>query len=152
MTNTVKNGDTVTLHYKGTFNDGTEFDSSYSRGEPMTVTVGTGQLISGFDQALEGMTEGDNKSISLSPEEAYGEADPENVTQLEKSVFPDDFEFSNGTVVPLMGPGGQQFLATITDSTEDTVTFDLNHPMAGKELNFDIEVVSIGESETTNED
>ena len=152
MTNTVKNGDTVTIHYKGTFDDGTEFDSSYSKGEPMTVTVGTGQLISGFDKALDGMTEGETKSISLTSDEAYGPANPENVTTLEKNVFPEDFEFENGRVVPLMGPGGQQFLATITESTDNDVTFDLNHPMAGKDLNFDIEVLEIKTTETESED
>jgi len=146
MTNVVKSGDTVTIHHKGTFNDGTEFDSSYSKGEPMTVTVGTGQLISGFDKALDGMEEGETKSISLTPDEAYVDANPENTTDLEKNLFPEDFEFTEGRVVPLMGPGGQQFLATITESNDDVVTFDLNHPMAGKELNFDIEVLSIAES------
>ena len=93
MTNVVKSGDTVTIHYKGTFNDGTEFDSSYTKGEPMTVTVGSGQLISGFDDALNGMEEGETKSISLGPDEAYGDVDPERFTELETSVFPDDFEF-----------------------------------------------------------
>lgn len=147
MTNVVKSGDTVTIHYKGTFNDGTEFDSSYTKGEPMTVTVGSGQLISGFDDALNGMEEGETKSISLGPDEAYGDVDPERFTELETSVFPDDFEFETGRVVPLLGPGGQQFLGTITESNEKVVTFDLNHPMAGKELNFDIEVLSIADRE-----
>ena len=151
MTNTIKDGDTVTLHYRGTLNDGSEFDSSYERG-PMTVTVGSGQLISGFDKALGGMKEGETKSVSLSPEEAYGEANPENTTELEKNLFPEDFDFENGQVVPLMGPGGQQFLATITESNDATVTFDLNHPMAGKDLNFDIEVLTIGESGEEDED
>lgn len=151
-TTTVEAGNTVTLHYKGTLNDGTEFDSSYTR-DPMQVLVGSGQLISGFDNALVGMTEGQTKTFTLTPDEAYGDTDPDNVADIGKDMFPEDFDFDDGRVIPLMGPGGQQFLATITSSDDDTVTVDLNHPMAGKDLTFAVEVLTVGETvqdETTD--
>jgi FKBP-type peptidyl-prolyl cis-trans isomerase 2 len=146
MTKTVENGNTVTLHYKGTLEDGTEFDSSYARGEPMTVTTGAGQLIEGFDRELTGMTEGDSKTFTLEPAEAYGERDDAATTELDRAVFPDDFEFTSGMTVPLMGPGGQSFLATLTEIAEETITADLNHPMAGKSLTFEVEVLSVDEA------
>ena len=148
MTNvTVNKGNVVTLHYRGTLNDGSEFDSSYDRDEPMTVTVGSGQLISGFDKALEGMSQGETKRITLSPDEAYGERNPEATTVLERSIFPEDFVLEKDMVVPLDGPGGRSYLATLTELNDDTVTADLNHPMAGKDLTFEIEVLEI---ETTS--
>jgi peptidylprolyl isomerase len=151
MTNKVKSGDSVTLHYRGTLEDGTEFDSSHDR-EPMTVSVGSGQLIKGFDSALNGMTEGETKTVTIPATEAYGDTNPDNVTDVDKDQFPDDFEFTEGRVVPLMGPGGQQFLATITGGTDTTVSMDLNHPMAGKSLTFEIEVLTIGETDTETDD
>ena len=142
-TTTVTKGNVVTLHYKGTLNDGSEFDSSYERNEPMTVTVGSGQLISGFDKALEGMSEGETKRFTLTPDEAYGDHNPEATTVLERSIFPDDFTLEKDMVVPLDGPGGRSYLATLTELNEDTVTADLNHPMAGKDLTFEVEVLEI---------
>lgn len=140
---TVTKGNVVTLHYRGTLDDGSEFDSSYKRDEPMTVTVGSGQLISGFDKALEGMTQGETKRFTLSPDQAYGEHNPEATTTLERSIFPEDFPLEKDMVVPLDGPGGRSYLATLTELNEDTVTADLNHPMAGKDLTFEIEVLEI---------
>ena len=142
-TNTTVKGSTVTLHYRGTLDDGTEFDSSYNRGEPMTVTVGAGQLIEGFDSALSGMGEGDTKTFTLPPEEAYGDRDEDATTNLSRGVFPDDFEFTAGMTVPLTGPGGQPFLATITEVTDEEVVAALNHPMAGKNLTFEVEVLTV---------
>tara|TARA_R110000824_G_scaffold8888_4_gene40320 strand:+ start:1024 stop:1485 length:462 start_codon:yes stop_codon:yes gene_type:complete len=149
MTKTIENGNTVTLHYKGTLEDGTEFDSSYTRGDPITVTVGTGELIQGFDSALEGMTEGGTKVFTLTPEEAYGDHNPEANTTLERSVFPEDFEFNAGMTVPLTGPGGRNFLATVTEVNDDTIIADLNHPMAGKNLTFEVEVLTV-DNETSD--
>ena len=139
----VKSGNFVTLHYKGTLEDGTEFDSSYGRGDPMTVAVGQGHLIKGFDDAVQGMTKGETKTFTIPAAEAYGEADPEATTVLEKNLFPNDFEFSEGLVVPLAGPDGNPFPAVITEISESTVTADLNHPMAGKDLTFEVEVLEI---------
>ena len=149
-TTNITTGNTVTLHYKGTLDDGTEFDSSYERGEPMTVTVGTGALIEGFDNALAGLTEGETKTFTLTPSEAYGERDEDANTTLNKDVFPDDFEFTEGMTVPLAGPGGQPFIATITEIKDTEVVADLNHPMAGKNLTFTVEILNVTTSETTD--
>ena len=150
MTKIVETGNTVTLHYKGTLNDGSQFDSSYDRGEPMTITLGSGQLIEGFEKALNGMSEGETKTLTLASEEAYGDRDPSANVTLEKEIFPEDFEFTEGMNVSLTGPGGQPFVATITEIADENVTADFNHPMAGKDLTFEIEVLNI--EETTNED
>jgi peptidylprolyl isomerase len=146
MTNkAVSVGDTVTLHYRGTLDDGTEFDSSYERGEPMNVTVGSGNLISGFDSALHGMSQGETKTFTLSPDEAYGDHHPERATTIARTVFPEEVDLSNGSKVPLQGPEGMTFLATVTESTDNEVSFDLNHPMAGKTLTFEVEVLTVGD-------
>jgi len=144
-TSTIDTGAKVTLHYKGTLNDGTQFDSSYDRGEPMTVTVGTGQLITGFEEALQGMTTGESKTFTLDPANAYGDRNPEAVTELEKSIFPEDMELEVGVTLPLLNEEGQQFLATVSQVGETTITADLNHPLAGEDLTFNIEVLEIGE-------
>jgi len=150
-TTTVTDGTTVTLHYTGTFDDGTEFDNSRTRGEPVVVTVGGGQLISGFNDALIGMATGETKTFRLGPDEAYGESDPDRNTTLEKTMFPDDFECEAGLTIPLTGPQGQPFLTTLTEVADTTITVDLNHPMAGKTLNFEVELISIaGDNETTS--
>jgi peptidylprolyl isomerase len=138
-------GTFVTLHYKGTLEDGSEFDSSHSRGEPMTVAVGQGHLIKGFDDALQGMAKGETKTFTIPASEAYGDPDPEATTVMEKSLFPPDFEFSEGLVVPLAGPDGNPFPAVITEISETTITADLNHPMAGKDLTFEVEVLEIAD-------
>ena len=146
MTTTISTGDTVTLHYKGTLDDGTVFDSSHDRGEPMTVTAGNGQLISGFDSALTGMAEGETKTFTLTPDDAYGPRDENATTTLNKSIFPDDFVFEQDMKVPLQGPQGGPILATLTEITYDTVVADLNHPMAGKNLTFEVEILTINTS------
>ena len=142
---TVTNGSTVTFHYKGTLNDGTTFDSSYERNEPMTATTGEGGLIAGFENALTGMTEGETKTFTVESADAYGDHNPEAFTELEKTVFPEDFPFETGMAVPLMGPDGQ-LMATLTEITDTTVTADLNHPLAGKDLTFEIEVITVKET------
>ena len=143
MTKEIKKGTSVTLHYRGTLEDGSEFDSSYERGEPMTVTAGEGQLISGFDDALLGMTKGESKTITVAPGEGYGDRDEEATVALEKSIFPEDLDLVEGMTVPLTGPGGRSFMALLTSIDDTTVQADLNHPMAGKDLTFEIEVVKI---------
>jgi len=143
---TATQGDSVQVHYRGTLNDGTLFDSSHDRGEPISFTVGAGQMIQGFDDAVYGMTVGEVKNITLTPDEAYGDTDPDAITQLDKSTFPEGFGFNDGDKIPLSGPGGAHFIGTITEIRDDDITVDLNHPMAGKDLNFEIELVEIGES------
>jgi peptidylprolyl isomerase len=141
---TVQNGSTVTFNYKGTLDDGTEFDSSYNRNEPMTVTTGQGNLIAGFENALTGMTAGENKTFTIEASDAYGDHNPDAFTELDRTVFPDDFEFEVGMTVPLMGPNGQ-VMAKLTEVADTTVTADLNHPLAGQNLTFEIEVITVEE-------
>jgi len=149
MTKTVEDGNSVLLHYRGTLNDGSEFDSSYSREEPMKVVTGTGQLIAGFDKALNGMKAGETKTFTLAPAEAYGEVDPESRLTLERTVFPEDFEFEAGMSVPLSGPGGKSFLGSVLEFNDQEVTMDMNHPLAGQDLTFEIEVLEIDEEDET---
>ena len=142
---TVQNGDTVTFHYKGTLSDGTEFDSSHKRNEPMTATTGRGNLIPGFETALVGMTEGETKSFTVAAADAYGERNDEHKTTMPREAFPEDFTFENGMTIPLMGPGGSQVIATLLEHSDTEVTCDLNHPLAGQDLTFELEVITIGE-------
>ena len=144
---TATKGKTVSVHYQGTFTDGVEFDSSFSRGEPISFTLGAGQMIPGFEKGVEGMTVGETKNISLKPEEAYGLHREEAVKDMPKSTFPEDFQFIVGGVITGQAPTGQPMMATVLAEKEDAVTLDFNHPMAGKDLNFKIELVEITETE-----
>jgi len=143
MSNQIEQGNIVTLHYKGTLEDGTEFDSSHNRNEPMTVTVGAGQLIEGFDRELNGMSNGETKTFTIAAEDAYGPHIEEATTTLAREVFPDDFEFTEGMIVPLQGPDGEVHRATLSNFTDETVFADSNHPMAGKDLTFEIEILDV---------
>lgn len=141
----VKAGQTVSVHYVGTFEDGTEFDSSVSRGEPITFQVGAGQMISGFDQAVAGMKNGETKDVTLTPEMAYGPSREDLVQNISTKLFPEDFEFVIGATVKGDAPNGQPLLAAIVEHQPDNevVVLDFNHPMAGKTLNFNINVVAV---------
>lgn len=149
MSKTVTEGSTVTLHYRGTDSDGEVFDDSRERGEPMVVEAGSGGLIAGFESALGGMGEGETKTVTIGADDAYGHREDEAIVDLEKTIFPEDFEFTAGMTVPLTGPGGRSFMATVTDITEEGITADLNHPLAGKDLTFTIEVLSIESQDET---
>ncbi len=132
----------VKVHYEGTFNDGTKFDSSYDRGQPLEFTCGAGQMIKGFDKAVEDMEVGDIKNVHLMPEEAYGMPDPRNIFTIPQKQLPGSEELEIGAKVFLNGPMGR-FPVVVKDKTEDTITFDANSEMAGKELNFKIELVEV---------
>ncbi len=138
-------GKTCRTHYKGTFNDGTVFDSSYDRGEPLEFVCGVGMMIRGFDEAVANMEVGEKKEIHLMPEEAYGQVDPEAVFTLELSQLPGSEELNAGEKVVLQNMYGQPVPVTVVEKTDKTITFDANHEMAGKELNFAIELVEIKE-------
>jgi peptidylprolyl isomerase len=140
---TVNNASTVTLHYKGTLESGEVFDSSYDREEPMTVELGQGTLIPLFEEQLLGMGEGDSQTFTLNPEDAYGDTNPDAFITLEKTQFPDEFDFSTGSVVPLEGPGGQKAVGKIASDDESTVTIDMNHPLAGETLTFEVSVLAV---------
>ena len=143
---TVTNGNNVKLHYKGTFSDGEVFDDSRSRGKVMNVLVGRGQLIKGFESALIGMTEGEVKTINLTADQAYGQPVPEAIITAPKSSFPKDFPFETGMPVSGQGPDGRPMHAKIVSFNDTEVTLDHNHPLAGKDINFEIELVQIEEN------
>ena len=143
MTSTVQSGQTVSVHYRGTLDDGSEFDNSRNRGEAMQVEVGSGQLIAGFDAALLGMTVGEVKNIHLGVEDAYGPVQEAAVQEAPKNLFPPDFVFKTGEMVQGTAPTGQPIMAMIVEEKESTVVLDMNHPLAGKDLNFEIELMSI---------
>ena len=136
-------GRIVRVHYEGTLNDGTKFDSSYDRGEPLEFMCGAGMMIAGFDKAVVDMAIGEVKNIHLMPEEAYGERDPEAILKIQQAWLPGSEKLNVGERVYLTNPAGQPFPATVIDKDEFTITFDANHEMAGKELNFKIELVEI---------
>jgi peptidylprolyl isomerase len=136
-------GDQVKVHYRGSLLDGTEFDNSYDRGAPIEFQVGAGQMIGGFDSAVVGMTVGDKKTVTITADDAYGEVNPEANTEIPREAFPETVELVEGLPVPLSTPDGQHLMGKISQLNESTVTVDLNHPLAGKELQFDIEVVEV---------
>ena len=142
-TKKVKSGQTVSVHYVGTLEDGTEFDSSRKRNEAISHEVGSRQLISGFDAALPGMKIGEIKKVTLKPDEAYGEINPEAFQTIPQSSFPSDFQFKIGGTVRGEAPNGAPVTARIESVNEDTVVLDFNHPLAGKTLNFEIELLNI---------
>ena len=148
---TVTNGNNVKLHYKGTFPSGEVFDDSRTRGTTMDILVGSGRLIAGFESALIGMTEGEVKTINLTADEAYGQPVPDAIVTTPKSAFPEDFPFEEGMPVTGQGPGGQPLHARIVSFTDTEVTLDHNHPLAGKDINFEIELVEIQEDNESTE-
>jgi len=137
-----KPGDTVSIHYTGTLDDGTQFDSSSGR-DPLEFTIGTGQVIPGFDKAVEGMAVGDSKSVNIPPEDAYGPRHDQMIQDVPKTVLPDDLEPVEGMALQAQGQDGQVINLTVTAVSDDSITVDGNHPLAGQALNFDIELVDI---------
>ena len=136
-------GKTCRTHYRGTFNDGTQFDSSYDRGEPLEFVCGAGQMIRGFDAAVADMEVGQVMDVHLMPEEAYGMPDPNAIFTIEIAQLPGSEELEAGQQVYLTNQYGQPFPVKVTTKDETTITFDANHEMAGKELNFRIELVEV---------
>lgn len=136
-------GKTCRTHYRGTFNDGTQFDSSYDRGEPLEFVCGAGMMIPGFDAAVANMDVGQTLQVHLTAAEAYGEADPNAIFSVEIAELPGAEEVAVGERVYLQDTYGRQVPVRVTARDEKTITFDANHEMAGKELNFQIELVEI---------
>jgi len=137
-----KAGDSVKIHYTGTLDDGTQFDSSDGR-EPLAFELGSGQVIPGFDKAVDGMSVGETKSVNIPAEDAYGPHHPQMIQEVPRSALPDDLEPAEGMGLQAQGPDGQVLNLVVTGVQEDSITVDGNHPLAGKALNFDIELVSI---------
>ena len=136
-------GKTCRTHYRGTFNDGTQFDSSYDRGEPLEFICGAGQMIRGFDAAVADMEVGQIIDVHLMPEEAYGMADPNAIFTMEIAQLPGSEDLTEGQQVYLSNQYGQPFPVKVIAKDEKNITFDANHEMAGKELNFRIELVEV---------
>ena len=137
-----KSGDTVKIHYTGTLDDGSEFDSSAGR-EPLEFSLGAGQVIAGFDSAVGGMTVGDSKTVTIPAGEAYGERHEQLIQQVAKSSLPDDMKPEVGTQLQSQSPDGQIMNLVVSEVADDTVTLDGNHPLAGQALTFAIELVAI---------
>ena len=136
-------GKNVKVHYRGTFDDGTQFDSSYDRGEPLEFICGAGMMIKGFDKAVADMEPGQVIDVHLMPEEAYGQADPEAIITIDIVQLPGSENLNVGERVYLRNMMGQPFPVTVTQKDDTTITLDANHEMAGKELNFRIELVEV---------
>lgn len=138
----IKDGDTVKVHYTGKLENGDVFDSSREK-EPFEFTVGNKAVIPGFEKGVVGMGVGDTKTIEIPPEEAYGAKQDELVVVVNKSEFPDDITPSVGQRLQIKQQDGNPVVVTITDLTEDSITLDANHPLAGYTLFFEVEVVDI---------
>ena len=136
-------GKNVKVHYRGTFDDGSQFDSSYDRGEPLEFVCGAGMMIKGFDKAVADMEVGQVVDVHLMPEEAYGQPDPDAVITIEIAQLPGSENLNVGERVYLRNMMGQPFPVTVTAKDDTNITLDANHEMAGKELNFRIELVEV---------
>lgn len=141
---TLPEGTTVRVHYRGTLDDGTEFDSSAGR-DPLEFTLGTGQVIEGFEDAVVDLTVGDKTSVEITPANAYGDRVDEAVQRVPIDAFADD-QPPVGAMVQVQAPDGQVMVATVTEMDDESVELDFNHPLAGKTLTFEIELVEIVES------
>lgn len=138
----VKQGDKVRVHYTGTYDDGTIFDSSVER-DPLEVTVGTGMVIQGFDRALVDMEPGQKKNVNIPAAEAYGPRAEELVAEIPRERIPENIQLEVGQQLQLSLADGGEAIVMIVDLSEKTVTLDANHPMAGMDLNFELELVEI---------
>jgi len=138
----VKAGDTVHLHYTGTLLDGTTFDSSLER-DPLQFQVGSGQIIRGLDVAIPGMEVGDKKIVKIAPEDAYGPLNPEMRQAIPREGIPADIPLEVGIQLQMQTSDGQAMPVTVVEVDETTVTLDANHALAGKDLQFDIELMKI---------
>ncbi len=135
----VKDGDTVKVHYTGTLEDGSVFDSSEGR-DPLEFTLGQGQLIAGFEKTVLGMTAGESRTVKIPAEEAYGPYRDEMVLAVPRSQFPPDMNPEPGLQLQVGQDDEHKMLVTITKITDDEITLDANHPLAGKELTFSIQL------------
>ncbi|MFX1254545.1 MAG: peptidylprolyl isomerase [Promethearchaeota archaeon] len=138
----IKKGDKVKVHYTGTLEDGTVFDTSEGK-EPLEFEAGAGQLIKGFDDAVIGMETGEEKEIKIEPAEAYGDYNPELTQKVPRDSLPKEPEAKPGMTLLMELPDGKRFPATISEVTDEEVTLDLNHPLAGKTLLFKIKIEEI---------
>lgn len=139
----VKENDTVKVHYTGKLADGQVFDSSVERGEPIEFTMGQGQLIPGFEKGLIDMKVNEKKTVNIAKEEAYGEPREELIQEVQKSQLPEEIKPEVGMGLVSKSPDGQEMNLVVKDVKDETIVVDGNHPLAGKDLVFDLEVVEI---------
>jgi len=137
-----KNGDTVKVHYKGKLKDGEIFDTSEGR-EPIKFTLGNGELIPGFEKAVLGMEPGESRTTEIASDEAYGPRFEEKVVEIEKERLPEHLNPEPGQKLQVQRDSGETVIMTVTDVSESSVTLDMNHPLAGEDLFFEIELVEI---------
>lgn len=137
-----KQGDTVRVHYTGRLKDGTVFDSSLGR-EPMELILGTGEVIPGFEQAVVGMNPGESKTFGVPAEQAFGPHREELVHEMDRKLIPPDLHLEIGEQLALRQPQGPSIRVTVTEISESSVTLDANHPLAGEDLTFDVQLVEI---------
>ncbi|MGD9163837.1 MAG: peptidylprolyl isomerase [Chromatiales bacterium] len=137
-----QDGDTVRIHYTGTLDDGTQFDSSTGR-EPIEFTLGEQSVIAGFEAGVKGMQEGEQKSIHIPADEAYGQRNESLVEDIPRHNFPQEMELQVGMQLQAQSPDGERFNVVVTALSEESATLDGNHPLAGEALNFDLELVEI---------
>lgn len=137
-----KQGDTVSVHYTGKLEDDTVFDSSKG-GDPLSFEIGSGQIIPGFEEGVIGMSPGDTKTLKIEPEQAYGPYREDQVIEVEKQKLPDDIDPEVGQRLQVQQQNGQTSIVTIKEVEDDTVKLDANHPLAGKDLTFEIELVAV---------
>jgi peptidylprolyl isomerase len=140
---TASHGDTVSVHYTGTLDDGTQFDSSRGR-EPLQLKLGGGQVIAGFDDAVTGMSIGDSKTVTIPAHQAYGPRNDQLIHSVPRSAIPTDIELTQGLGLSARGPEGQTLSFVVVGFDDEQVTLDGNHPLAGQDLTFALELVSIG--------
>lgn len=140
---TVKKGDKVKVEYTGTFEDGTVFDSTEKHGAPLEFQVGAGMVIKGFDEAVKGMKKGEEKEFMIEPKEGYGDYNPELIKKVSKDKIPDGKDLKEGMMIALQAPNGMQIPGKIAGVTDNEISLDLNHPLAGKTLKFRIKITEI---------
>lgn len=137
-----KQGDTVQTHYTGKVDDGSVFDTSAGR-DPLQFTIGSGQLIPGYEQAVVGMNSGETKTIKIPADEAYGQRRDDMIIVADRNEFPSDIDPKIGDQLEMHQPNGNVVLVTVTEVSDSNVTLDANHPLAGKDLTFDIQLLNI---------
>lgn len=142
MAEKAKQGDTVAVHYTGKLDDGQVFDSSQGR-DPLEFEVGSGQVIPGFERAVDGLAVGESREVRIEPEEGYGEPREDLIVAVERDQFPADADPAVGQQVQVQVAPEENRVATIREIGDDSITLDLNHPLAGQPLTFDVELVEI---------
>ena len=143
MAEAIKSGDTISVNYTGKFETGEVFDTSEGR-SPLKFTVGKGMLIKGFDDAVIDMNTGDKKTVTIPPAEGYGERNEDMIVDMPKANMPEDIKVEVGTTLQLADQGGNPVPATVHEICEEIIKMDVNHPLAGKTLVFDIEIAETG--------